>query len=158
MVPRIVTIGAAALVGVLAGCGNSTPAPTTTIADNTRVKADRYLADSAAGAAAIRSFAAELAVVGTPATPARLKAVVPRLDPPLATARLVGQRLSAERLADRRLEAQRAGDATSFGAAVTAMEQVRAAAAVGDPVAARAAAQGLAASLNALRGVSATAP
>ena len=151
MVPRIVTIAAAALVGVLAGCGNSTPAPTTTIADNTRVKADRYLADSAAGAAAIRSFAAELAVVGTPATPARLKAIVPRLDPPLATARLVGQRLSAERLADRRLEAQLAGVATSFGAAVAAMERVLAAAASGDPVAARTAAQGLASSLEALR-------
>ena len=55
MVSRIVTIAATALVGVLAGCGNSTPEPTTTIAENTRVNADRYLADSAAGAAAIRS-------------------------------------------------------------------------------------------------------
>lgn len=158
MVSRIVTIAAAVLVGVLAGCGNSTPAPTTTIADNTRVKADRYLADSAAGAAAIRSFAQELAAVGTPATPARLKAVVPRLDPPLATARLVGQRLSAERLVDRRLEAQRSGTATQFAAAVTAMEQIRAAAAAGDPVAARSAAQGLSVSLNALGGASQAAP
>lgn len=151
MVSRIVTIAAAAVVGVLAGCGNSTPAPTTTLVENARVDADRYLADSAAGAAAIRSFTAELATVGAPATPARLKAVVPRLDPSLATARLVGQRLSAQRLADRRLEAQRAGDATSFAAAVTAMGQVRAAAASGDPAAARTASQGLAAALDALR-------
>lgn len=151
MVPRIVTIAAAALVGLLAGCGNSTPAPTATIAENTRVDAARYLADVAAGAAAARSFVAELATVGTPATPARLKALVPGLDPRLATARLVGQRLSAQRLADRRLEAQRARSATGFAAAVTAMEQVRAAAAAGDPVAARAASQRLATSLEGLR-------
>jgi hypothetical protein len=151
VVSRIVTIAAAAVVGVLAGCGNSTPAPTTTLVENARVDAARYLADSAAGAAAIRSFTAELATVGTPATPARLKAVVPRLDPPLATARLVGQRLSAQRLADRRLEAQRAGDATSFAVAVIAMGQVRTAAASGDPVAARTASQALASALDALR-------
>ena len=148
---RIVTIAAAVLVGALAGCGGSTPAPTTTVADETRVDAERYLADTAAGADAVRSFAAELATVGTPATPARLRAVAPRLDPPLAAARLVGQRLGAERLADRRLEAQRAGNATSYAAAVAAMEQVRAAAAAGDPAAAKTAAQALATSLDALR-------
>lgn len=151
MVSRIVTIAAAVLVGVLAGCGNSTPPPTTTIADTTRVKADRYLADSSAGAAAIRSFAAELSAVGTPATPARLKAVVPRLDPPLAAARLAGQRLSAERLADRRLEAQRATYAARFALAVAAMEQVRTAAAAGDPAATRTASRGLATSVDGLR-------
>lgn len=148
---RIVTIAAAVLAGALAGCGGSTPAPTTTLADETRVDAERYLADTAAGADAVRSFAAELATVGTPATPARLKAVAPRLDPPLAAARLAGQRLAAERLADRRLEAQRAGSATTYAAAVTAMERVRAAAAAGDPTAARTAAQALATTLDALR-------
>lgn len=148
---RIVTIAAAVLVGVLAGCGGSTPAPTTTVADETRVDAERYLADAASGAAAVRAFAAELGTVGDPATPARLRALAPRLDPSLATARLVGQRLRAERLADRRLDAQRAGSAAAFAAAVAAMERVRAAAAAGDPAAAKAAAQSLATTLETLR-------
>lgn len=151
MVSRIVTIAAAVLVGALAGCGGSTPAPTTTVAEETQVDAERYLADAAAGADAVRAFAAELGAVGTPATPARLKAVAPRLAPPLAVARLVGQRLGAERLADRRLDAQRAGNASSFAAAVAAMEQVRAAAAAGDPAGAKTAAEALATSLDALR-------
>jgi len=148
----------AAVVVASAGCGGSTPAPTTTVAEGATVDAQRYLADSAAGAAAARSFATELAAVGSPATAPALKAVAPRLEPPLASARLVGQRLTAERLADRRLDEQRGRNAAAFGAVVAAMERVQAAAVAGDPAAARAGSQELVATLDALRAAAVTTP
>lgn len=142
---------AAALVVASAGCGGTTPAPTTTIAEGATVDAGRYLADAAAGAAAARAFASELGTVGTPATASALKAVAPRLDEPLASARLVGQRLTAERLADRRLDEQRGRNAVAFGAVIAAMERVQAAAAAGDPAGTRAGSLELSVTLGALR-------
>jgi len=141
----------AATVSVVAGCGGSTPAPTSTVADGTTVDASRYLADSAAGAAATRAFASALESVGAPATPARLRAVSVQLEPPLASARLVGQRLAAERLADRRLDEQRGRNAVAFGAIIAVMERVQAAAEAGDPAGTRAASQELAVTIEALR-------
>lgn len=144
----------AAIPLLVAGCGANAGPPTTTVAAGTVVTPERYLADTAAAAAAVRAFAVELGGIGTaevPATPARLRALAPLLDPPLATARLVRDRLSAERLADQRLDRQRALRAEQFAAAVSVMERVRTASAAGDAAAASAAADELRQTLEVLR-------
>lgn len=148
----IVTFTLAMTLGVLSGCGNATAPPTTSAAQGTSVGADRYLADSAAAAAAVRAFAAALDTKGAPATPELLKAMVPQLDPPLARAKLAGQRLSAEVVADRRLDEQRSRSAASYAKTVTAMERVRDAAAAGDAATARTASTELAGTLTTLSG------
>ena len=147
------TLSAALLTLALAllGCGNSTDPPMSTVSEGTTVDADRYLADSAAGAAAVRAFVAELATVESPATPERLKEVAPRLAPPLATATLVGQRLSAERLADRRLDEQRERNAAAYAGTVSAMQRVHQASQDGNPVAVKSASEDLDRSLDVLR-------
>lgn len=158
-VHKVATLAAGAVLAIsLAGCGSSAKAPTTTVAEGTRVDAARYLADTAAGAAAVNAFASELTAVSSPATAASLRAVAPRLEPPLRSARIVRQRLAAERLADRRLDEQRGRNATAFGAVVAAMEQMKIAADTGDPAAARAASLALNGSIGALRGPASTAP
>ena len=129
--------------------------PTTSATVGAAVGADRYLADTAAAADAVRAFAAALDTKGAPATPALLKGLVPQLDPPLTRAKLAGQRLSAEVVADRRLEEQRRQSAASFATTVTAMERVRDAAAAGDPAAARTASIELTQALTALKGAAA---
>lgn len=118
---------------IVAGCGGSSLGPPTdTVADGTRVDAERYLADSAAGAAAVRAFSREMATIVNPAGPNELKRLAPRLRPPLTQAKLVSQRLSAERLEDSRLDQQRARRATQYQAVVAAMDQVTVAAEAGD--------------------------
>ena len=129
--------------------------PTTSATVGASVGADRYLADTAAAADAVRVFAAALDTKGAPATPELLKGLVPQLDPPLTRAKLAGQRLSAEVVADRRLEAQRRQSAASFATTVTAMERVRDAAAAGDPAGARTASIELTQALTALKGAAA---
>ena len=136
----------------MSGCGNSTPPPTTTATDGASVGSDRYLADTAAAAAAVRGFVQALGEVGTPATPERLKALVSKLDPPLERAQLAGQRLTAERLADRRLDEQRTRSAAGFAVAVEAMNRVRDAAAVGNAAATKTASTQFAQALAALGG------
>ena len=148
----IVTWALVMLLGILTGCGNSAGPPTTSATVGASVGADRYLADTAAAAHAVRVFAAVLDTKGAPATPELLKRMVSQLDPPLAQAKLAGQRLSAEVVADRRLEAQRSQSAASFATTVTAMERVRDAAAAGDPAAARAASIELTQALTGLKG------
>ena len=149
----VVTFALVMSLSVVSGCGNSTPPPTTTATDGASVGSDRYLADAAAAAAAVRVFAIALGEVGTPATPERLKALVSKLDPPLERAQLAGQRLTAERLADRRLDEQRMRSAARFAVAVDAMKRVRDAAAAGDPTTARTASTDLAQALSTLSGV-----
>lgn len=148
----IVTLALVMSLGILTGCGNSTGPPTTSASVGASVGADRYLADTAAAADAVRVFAAALDTTGAPATPELLKGLVPHLDPPLARAKLAGQRLSAEVVADRRLEEQRSRSAASFATTVTAMERVRDAAAAGDPAAARTASIELTQALTGLKG------
>jgi hypothetical protein len=145
-------------VAVFAGCGGSPGPPTTTLSEGTKVDAGRYLADTAAGAAAVRSFNSELARVGSPATPEGLQEVASSLAPPLESARVVAQRLSAARLDDQRLESQRGRNAASFAAAVDAMEKVHGAAVAGRPVDTRTAAQELQATLVALRDLATSSP
>ncbi len=142
----------AAVLGLLVGCGNATGPATTTAAESVRVGSDRYLADAAEAADAIRAFAAALAQLPSPATPARLKAIVPALDPPLGRARLATQRLAAERLADSRLDEQRAQGATALAGVIAAMLRLRDAAAAGDPPATKSAAQALETAITGLRG------
>jgi len=151
-VRSIVTWALVMSLGILTGCGNSAGPPTTSATVGASVGADRYLADTAAAAHAVRVFAAVLDTKGAPATPELLKRMVSQLDPPLAQAKLAGQRLSAEVVADRRLEAQRSQSAASFATTVTAMERVRDAAAAGDPAAARAASIELTQALTGLKG------
>ncbi len=150
----VVTVALAISLGLLSGCGNATAPPTTMAAEGASVGPDRYLADAAAAADAVRAFSTALRGVGSPATAQRLKAVVSKLDPPLERAKLAGQRLSAERLADRRLDEQRARSAAGFAAAVDAMTRVRDAAAAGNAAAARSASTQLAQALATLGGVS----
>jgi hypothetical protein len=149
-VRHIVTLVLVVASAVFAGCGGSTGPPTTTVANGTTVAADRYLADTAAAAEAVRAFAATLSAVPAPATPERLKAIVPQLDPPLTRAKLAGQRLSAEVLADRRLDEQRSRGAVGYASAITAMERVRNAAATGDATTTQSAATALRQAVTAL--------
>lgn len=145
-------------VAVLAGCGGSEGPPTTTLSEGATIDAERYLADTAAGAAAVRSFNSELAKVGSPATPEALRSIAPSLEPPLASARLVAQRLSAARLDDQRLESQRATQARGYAVAVAAMERVHGAAMAGNPADTQSAARELATSVDSLRTLSVPSP
>jgi hypothetical protein len=97
------------------------------------VEPQRYLADSAAAAAAVREFSQELAAIGPTATRARLRAVAPELGPPLQRAARLAGRLSAERLADHRLEAQRLRVTPLLAEVVAAMGEVNNEAAAGRP-------------------------
>ena len=148
----IVTFALVMSLGALSGCGNSAAPPTSSATVGASVGADRYLADTAAAAEAVRAFAAALDTQGVPATPEILKAKVPQLDPPLARAKLAGQRLAVEVVADRRLDEQRGRSALSFAKTITAMERVRDAAAAGDAATAQTASTELAQSLTALAG------
>ena len=150
VVGRIVTFVLVMSLSVMSGCGNSTPPPTTTATDGASVGSDRYLADAAAAADAVRAFSVALGNVGSPATSERLKAIAPELDRPLERAQLAGQRLAAERLADRRLDEQRARSAAGFAVAVDAMKRIRDAAAAGNALAAETASNELAGALAAL--------
>lgn len=141
----------AATLAALVGCGNSTAPSTTPASEGQAVAPDRYLADTVAAAESVTTFSAALGTLPSPATPERLKAIVPQLDPALERARLVAQRLSAERLADRRLDEQRATSAAGFNTALAAMQRVRDAAAAGDAAAAKTAAEELAQALGTLR-------
>ena len=146
----IVTFVAVMSLAVVSGCGNSTSPPTTTAIDGASVGSDRYLADTAAAADAVRAFSGALGKAGSPATSDRLKAIVPELDRPLERAQLAGPRLAAERLADRRLDEQRARSAVGFAVAVDAMERIRDAAAAGNALAVETASNELAGALAAL--------
>jgi hypothetical protein len=97
------------------------------------VEPQRYLADSAAAAAAVRDFSLQLAGIGPTATRARLRAVAPELGPPLQRAARIAARLSAERLADHRLEAQRRRVTPLLAEVVQAMSDVNGASAAGEP-------------------------
>ncbi len=152
----IATFALAMSLGILSGCGSSTAPPTTRATTGESVGSDRYLADTAAAADAVRAFADALNKVGSPATPERLKAVAPQLDPPLERAQLAGQRLTAERLADRRLDEQRTRSAAGLAAAVDVMERVRDAAAAGDPATVRTAVDELNQALSVLSGAAPT--
>lgn len=156
---KVVTFLAVLVAVVASGCGDgSLSVPTATVATGTRVSPERYLADAASGAAAVRTFAQELDTMGPVATESGLRAVAPRLTAPLDQARTVGQRLEAERLADRRLEDQRARTAGAFRAVVTAMEGVVAAAGAGSPDGAQAASRALRTAIDALRAIPASSP
>lgn len=135
MVGRLRRLCAAAVLAgalVASGCGGSAAPPTSTLADATRVSSERYLADLAAGASAMRAFVDVMEELQRPATAASLKREATRFDPSLVQARLVGQRLSAARLADSRLEGQRERIAPLYADVLTAMERLREAAATGD--------------------------
>jgi hypothetical protein len=97
------------------------------------VEPQRYLADSAGAAAAIRDFSEKLAAIGPTATRARLRAAAPELGPPLERAARLSARLGAERLADHRLEAQRERVTPLLAEVVTAMTEVNSASAAGEP-------------------------
>lgn len=151
-VSRIVTFALVIALAAVGGCGNATSPPTAPAAEGAAVDSDRYLADTAEAADAVRAFANALGAIGSPATPERLKGAVTQLDPPLQRAQLAGQRLSAERLADRRLDEQRTRSAANFALAVEAMKRVRDAAAAGNAAAARTASTALAQALSSLSG------
>lgn len=147
----IAIFAVAVTLAALAGCGNSTAPATTPAAEGQAVAPDRYLADTVEAAKSVTAFTTALGTLPSPATPERMKAVVPQLDPPLERARLLAQRLSAERLADRRLEEQRAQRATGLNTALAAMQRVRDAAAAGDAASAKTAAEELTQAVTVLR-------
>lgn len=122
---------------LLVGCGGSDPVSTSTLPVGRTVGAEQYLADAAVGAQAVREFAAAVATLPTPATPAALRAVAPNLSEPVRTAQGASQRLSAMRLEDQRLETQRAESARAYSSVLAAMRRLESAARAGDPAAAR---------------------
>ncbi len=140
------------LVLVAAGCGGSSlDASTAPLTDGVQVSPRRYLADTVAAASGISEFSAALADAGPTATKARLRAVVNRLQPPLARTTAIAERLGAERLADRRLEAQRASASAALDRVVVAMTAVASAAALGDPAAVETAATDFATAVGDMR-------
>jgi hypothetical protein len=130
-------IGMALIVPVglaVAGCGAaSIPAPTTTLPAGTRVGPQQFLADSAATAQAIRTFAEDLGANGPSLTRAQAKASAPLLAAALAQAELGVQRLTAEQVDDSRLDAQRKAVLAPLGTAVVQMTAITAAAHAGNP-------------------------
>jgi len=144
---------AAALLIALAGCGGA-PAPATrTLPAGSQVGPQRYLADSAEGAAAVRDFAAVLDRMAVGTTPARIRRLAGDLDAPLARVRLARQRLGAERLEDRRLEAQREAAAVRYATVLGWMERTAVAAHAGNQRTLGAATVGLRRAVEALRAV-----
>jgi len=145
------------LVLVAAGCGGSSlEASTAPVSDGAQVSPRRYLADTVAAASGISEFSAALADAGPTATKARLRAVVNRLQAPLAQTTAVAERLGAERLADRRLEAQRASASSALDRVVVAMTAVASAAALGDPAAVETAATDFATAVGDMRSLPAS--
>jgi hypothetical protein len=143
----------AALLLALAGCGGAPPTATRTLATGSQVGPQRYLADTAEGAAAVRDFAAVLDRMAVGTTPARIRGLAAGLDAPLARARLAKQRLGAERLEDRRLESQRKAAAAGYASVLGWMERTASAAHAGNQAALRSAAVGLRRAVERLRAV-----
>ena len=102
--------------------------------DGAQVSPQRYLADSAAAAAAVNAFSAVLDEVAPTAGKERIFAVAPRLEAAYTQTSAIADRLGAQRLEDRRLEAQRARAAAALDAVVVAMRLVSDAAGAGQPV------------------------
>jgi len=118
---------------VLAGCGAaSLPAPTTTLPAGTRVGPQVFLSDSAATAAAIRTFADALGANGPTLSSAQAKASAPLLDTSFAQAQLGLKRLLAQTVDDSRLDAQRQAIVGPLGGVVVQMSAIDAAAHTGN--------------------------
>ena len=130
---RLGAIVVAPLCLAAAGCGaSSLPAPTTTLPAGTKVGPQVFLSDSAATAAAIRSFSEELGANGPTLTAAQAKASAPLLDGSFTQARLGLMRLSAQTVDDSRLDAQRAAILGPLGTVVGQMSAIDAAAHAGN--------------------------
>lgn len=93
----------------------------------------RYLADSAAAAAAVGDFSDALAGIAPTPTVRTLRAAFPRLDADADRASAIIQRIRDERLEDRRLEQQRARAADALGDVETTMRLVADRARTGTP-------------------------
>ena len=111
----------------------------------------RYLADTAAAAAAVNDFSAVLAEAGPVASAAKLVALAPRLEAARARTSSIADRLDAQTLEDRRLEAQREKAAAALDEVIVAMQLVTDAATAGKPVVASEAAGRYATSVSSLR-------
>ena len=117
----------------LAGCGaSSIPPQTTTLPAGTRVGPREFLADSAATAAAIRSFADALGANGSTLTDAQAKASAPLLASDYQQAQTGYGRLAAQRVDDARLDAQRQAVVDKLGPVVVQMSDITTAARAGD--------------------------
>lgn len=108
--------------------------PAGTVSDGTEVSPQRYLADTVAGAAAIREFGVALDALGAGPDADQVEAAAPDLDAALANAELIAQRLDAESLADARLETQRRAAAAAYRRVVEQMRRVVDEAQAGRPV------------------------
>ncbi|WP_217923395.1 hypothetical protein [Miltoncostaea oceani] len=137
-----------------AGCGGggASLAPSTApLTDGTEVSPQRYLADTAAAAAAVNAFSDALSDVGATARPATLRRVARELQEPFDTTVAISERLAAARLQDRRLEAQRGRAAPLLADVVDAMTLVVNAAEAGDPEAAEVASTEFSTAIGELR-------
>jgi hypothetical protein len=116
-----------------AGCGaSSLPAATTTLPSGTKVGPQVFLSDSAATAAAIRSFSEELGANGPTLTAAQATASAPLLDGSFGAAQRGLQRLSAQQVDDARLDAQRQAILGPLGTVVVQMSAIDTAAHAGN--------------------------
>ena len=113
----------------------------------------RYLADSAAAAAAVGDFTAVLDELAPTARKARLMATAPRLDAAATRASAIIGRIDAQRLEDRRLEDQRARAAAALDDVEVAMRVVTDAARAGAPARMERASAQYADAVAALRGI-----
>ena len=133
---RRVRFGIALVVAAglaMAGCGaTSIPAPTSTLPTGTRVGPQQFLADSAATAQAIRTFAEDLGANGPTLTGAQARASAPLLASAFNQTQLGLQRLSAEKVDDSRLDAQREAVLAPLGSVVVQMSAITAAAHAGN--------------------------
>lgn len=118
----------------VAGCGGDPLAETTVpLAPGASVSPQRYLADAAAAASAVRGFTDAVAAVGPQVGRPALLANAEQIAAARDRAAAIATRLEDQRLDDARLEAQRQAGAVALGDVVTAMDLLATAAERGRP-------------------------
>jgi hypothetical protein len=126
---------------------------TGTIAADTTVQPEQYLADTKAVATAVGEFAAVVNALPAPLSPTAVAQAAAAMDQPLQNMRLAQGRLAAMRLEDQRLETQRQRVSAAAAQVVAAMETMRQKAAARDLAGTKAGAADVQTAIAALRAV-----
>ena len=130
---RALVIVLAAAVVVAGGCAERVIEPEAAeLSAPTTVSAQRYLADNAGAAAALREFVAVLDEAGPTVTDADARRNAPELDRIAGEFTTLAGRIERERLEDQRLEAQRSEIAASLVPAIASVQGAALAAEQGD--------------------------
>ena len=117
----------------VARSGSSSPRPRSCLLRRP-VSAQRYLADNAGAAGALREFVAVLDAAGPTVTDAEARRIAPELDRIAGEFTTLAGRIERERLEDQRLEAQRSEIAASLVPVIATVQSAALAAEQGDAV------------------------